>query len=567
MTTNTEVRTIYRLSSVAPTPEAMFDVFDAATLDERGADVHFPELIGVPAVYITCGMEIDEAAWCAPMARTTGIAVTENVRRTAAVLLLAVDATVYGIGCDQGYRLIPDHLKDKRFGLSFVIRQMDPAMIRGVVSKSLGHARTDIALVPGGAPVPLLGIRDHSRIVRSLGGYLDGVPLTRSRYARGKAVSAQGGCGLKIALGIEPGELLSDLRTITAICHEDAPHPELEFIDRIAPVGDPSTLEALERTLDDRLGLTGGERIAISVPFDHHEAYTEATTYLTRINSTEARRSDSFDLCYVLERARLAPSGRRLAVLREGTVTLARDRRGSAGEMLAVTNALSWLEAEVSLGPLRFFLLDGEWYEVGATYVEECRAAVTAMLCRSPSITLPTWNDDEHEKAYNNRVADERPGWLCLDTKNITNPLRRKDQVEICDLLTPDGTLVLVKRASASGPLSHLFQQARVAVELLQESARARSDFTAKVARLSQDQYVLPKDFTPSRIVLAIQLRNRESLTPESLFGFSQITVVQTVKALLARGVTVEVTGIPEGGADPIPDTSHHAHISAGAPC
>lgn len=186
MTTNTEVRTIYRLSSVAPTPEAMLDVFDAEALDRRGADVHFPDLIGVPAVYITCGMEIDEAAWCAPMARTTGITVTESVRRTAAVLLLAVDGTVYGIGCDQGYRLIPDHLKDKRFGLSFVIRQMDPTMIRGVVSKSLGLARTDISLVPGGAPAPLLGIRDHSRIVRSLGGYLDGMPLTRSRYARGR---------------------------------------------------------------------------------------------------------------------------------------------------------------------------------------------------------------------------------------------------------------------------------------------------------------------------------------------------------------------------------------------
>ncbi|PVC95184.1 TIGR04141 family sporadically distributed protein [Streptomyces sp. CS147] len=566
MTTNTEVRTIYRLSGVAPTPEAMLDVFDAESLDRHGADVHFPDLAGVPAVYVTCGMESEEAPWCAPMARTTGIEVTESVRRTAAVLLLAVDGEVYGIGCDQGYRLIPDHLKDKRFGLSFVIRQMDPAMIRGAVSKSLGQARTDISLTPGGAPVPLLGIRDHSRIVRSLGGYLDGVPLTRSRYARGKAVSAQGGSGLKLALGVEPGELVSDLRTIAAICREGIPHQELEFVDRIVPVGDPSTLATLERAMDDRLGMRGDARIAVSVPVDLHEVYAEATVCLTRINSDDARHADDFDLGYVLERARLAPAGQRLPALREGTVTLARDRRSKAFHTLAVTDALSWLEVEVSLGPRRFFLLEGEWYEAGAAYVGECRAAVTALLPSPPSITLPVWHNGESENAYNNRVADERPGWLCLDTKNVTNPLRRTDQVEICDLLMPDDTLVLVKRAGGSGSLSHLFSQARVAVELLQESAQVRENFTAKVARLSGGKRVLPKDFTPTRVVLAMQLRNREQLTPDSIFGFSQITLAQTAKALAARGVAVEAMGIAESDREAHSRPSWSVETAVGVP-
>ncbi|MFE7511030.1 TIGR04141 family sporadically distributed protein [Streptomyces sp. NPDC057540] len=251
--------------------------------------------------------------------------------------------------------------------------------------------------------------------------------------------------------------------------------------------------------------------MAVSVPSAHQEAFAEATAYLTRINSRDARHTDGLDLGYVLERARLAPCGRRLAVLREGTVTLARDRRARAVDTLAITDVLSWLEVEISLGSRRFFLLDREWYEVGATYVEESRAAVAALMPRMPSVALPAWNDGESENAYNNRVADERPGWLYLDTKNIANPLRSKDQVEICDLLTPDGTLVLVKRAGGSGPLSYLFNQARVAVELLQESAQAREQFTAKVARLSKGERVLPKDFTPKQLVLAMLLKNRKA--------------------------------------------------------
>ncbi|MET7850754.1 TIGR04141 family sporadically distributed protein [Streptomyces avermitilis] len=561
MASNTAVRTVYRLSGVAPTLDAMLDALDHELLDRLGADPHFAEGLGVPAVYITCGMEHTEAPWCEPMSRTTGITVTESVRRTAAVLLLAVDSTVYAIGCDQGYRLIPDHLKDKRFGLSFAIRQMDPNMIRGAVSKSLGQARTDISLVPSGAPVPVLGIRDHSRIVRSLGGYLDDLPLTRSRYTHGKAVSAQGGCGLRIALGIEPEALLSDLRTIARICCEDIPHQDLEFVDHIVPVSDPVTLDALEGALDECLGQPADGRISVSVPSEHHVAYAEATTYLTQINSTGALRSDDFDLGYVLTRARLTPPSRRLKVLREGTVTLARDRRAGATHTIAVTSALTWLEAGISLGSRRFFLMDGEWYETGSAYLEECQATLAALLPLSPSVTLPAWVAGESENDYNNRVADDRPGWLCLDTKNVTNPLRPRDQVEICDLLMPDGTLVLVKRAGSSSPLSHLFSQARVAVELLQESAQVRAEFTAKVARLSGGRFLLPDDFTPKRIVLAMLLKNREHLTPQSVFGFSQITMAQTAKALATRGVTVEVTGIAEGSADLFPLPSGHVGI------
>ncbi|MCW8382754.1 TIGR04141 family sporadically distributed protein [Streptomyces justiciae] len=564
MASNTAVRTVYRLSGVAPTTDAMLDALDLELLDRLGADPHLPDALGVPAVYLTCGMERTEAPWCAPMSRTTGITVSESVRRTAAVLLLAVDGTVYAIGCDQGYRLIPEHLKDKRFGLSFAIRQMDPNMIRGAVSRSLGQARTDISLVPGGAPVPLLGIRDHSRIVRSLGGYLDDLPLTRSRYTRGRAVSAQGGSGLRVALGIEPEALLSDLRTIARICREDIPHHELEFVDHIVPVSDPMTLDALDQALDECLGRPADGRISVCVPSEHHAAYTEASTYLTQINSPNGSlRSDDFDLAYVLTRARLAQPGRRLKALREGTVTLARDRRAGAVDTLAVTSALSWLETGISLGSRRFFLMDGEWYEAGSAYVEECQAAVRVLFAPSPSVSLPPWMDGESENAYNNRVADDRPGWLCLDTKNVANPLRPRDQVEICDLLMPDGTLVLVKRASGSGPLSHLFNQARVAVELLQESAQVRTEFTSKVARLSGGEYVLPEDFTPKRIILAVLLKNRENLTPDSVFGFSQITIAQTAKALAARGVTVEVVGIPEGGTAALTLPLRHVGIGA----
>ncbi|MCX4773716.1 DUF6119 family protein [Streptomyces sp. NBC_01285] len=55
-------------------------------------------------------------------------------------------------------------------------------------------------------------------------------------------------------------------------------------------------------------------------------------------------------------------------------------------------------------------------------------------------------------------------------------------------------------------------------------------------------------NFHPKRLVLAIHLKTGAELTPDSLFGFSQITLAQTAKALAARGVSLEVVGISAAG-------------------
>jgi len=93
------------------------------------------------------------------------------------------------IGYDQGFRLIANRLKDKPFGLSFAVRQVDPMQVPDLASQALGQARTDITIDPGDMAVLSLGIQERSPIVRRLGGYLDGRALTRARAGRGEIVS------------------------------------------------------------------------------------------------------------------------------------------------------------------------------------------------------------------------------------------------------------------------------------------------------------------------------------------------------------------------------------------
>ncbi|MFH8483951.1 TIGR04141 family sporadically distributed protein [Streptomyces longisporoflavus] len=545
MTSHTAVRTVYRLGTVAPTLEAMFEVLDHEQLDRLGAELHHPEVLGVPAVYLTYGKGEEADTWCAPNARTTGIPVFEPVRRTGALLLLAVDGQVYAVTCGNGYRLVPDALKDKRFGLRFAIRMIDPRHISGAVTKALGRPRTDISLVPAGTSVPALGIRDQARVVRHLGGHLDDIPLTRSRHANGRACTAQGGVGLRLPLGIEPADLVEDLRTITRVCQGDNPHPELEFVDHIVPVTDAVTRAGLDAALDRLLGAPPDGRISFSVPLDLHDTHTEATAYRTRVGSTDTFLSDAFDLSYVLTRARILRPGTRLAALRDGTVTLHRDPSPRYAVPLATTHALDWVQADVSLGSRKYCLLDGDWYALGDGYIDSVRDGLRRIFTDAAVYGLPPWPGATNERTYNRAVAQAQPDWLFLDGEFINNPFKRTDRVEICDLLTPDGTLILVKQAASSGSFSHLLGQAQVAVELLHNSSEARTQFIRRVTRNSGGRLKLPDDFTPRRLVLAVRHKSGATVTPDSLFAFSQITLHQTVRDLTARGISVEVVPVP----------------------
>lgn len=544
MTARTSKRTLYRLRGVHPTAGAMFDALDEDQLAKVHADFDVPENLGVPAVLVTGSFEQPVAGWCDEIFRTTGIEVSRPVNRSAGLLMLAVDGEVYAIGYDQGFRLVPDRLKDHRFGLSFAARRVDPAKIRDVVSHTPGGGRTDITLIPNGASVWSLGIVEHAQIVRRLGGHLDDIPLTISRDNPAKISSAEGGAGLRVRLGVEGADLIADIRAIDRVLREEKPSPELEFVEHVVPVDDPGLVTRLEAVLDELLGQEPDGRISVAVPADHWDDYMAARAFRARVNSDEdGRPTDDFDLEYVLCRARIQRAGSRVAALREGTITLYRHSRAERADEIWTSSALRWVEAEVFLDSRRFFLMDEDWYEIDQEYLKAIRSHAERLITDTPSVDLPPWVLGDKERTYNESVPDQRPDYVCFDRDNVQTALHRRNGVEICDLLSPDNVLVMVKRAKGSDALSHLFSQALVAVQTLRNSPEGRVRFAEKVAAARKGRG-LPEGFQPTKVVFAILLKDGTDLTADTLFPFSQVTLVQTARTLEAWGVEVEVVGI-----------------------
>jgi uncharacterized protein (TIGR04141 family) len=278
-----------------------------------------------------------------------------------------------------------------------------------------------------------------------------------------------------------------------------------------------------------------------AVPAKFLAESAEARSFLVRIGSAPPRLVAELDLTDILRRTRLQQPGRRGDALRRGDIAMFFDADGQ--DLIGSARAIKWLEVSLSVGPRRFFLIDGDWYEIDVGYLNTHRATVGRLLSKACSLDLPPWSLGWTEREYNEWVPPCREGFVCLDRRVVRTELHRQGGIEICDLLGPDNELIMVKRAHGSAPLSHLFSQGLVAAQTMLHSPEARRKFADSVLEHGKGR-VLPRDFIPEKIVFAILLKHGEALTSDTLFPFSQVTLAYTARALQAQGIDVEVARI-----------------------
>ena len=540
--------TLYRLPSVAPNPDAMFDALietmTAAKLDEIGADIIPIVIASSPALWTGAQFKNQVAEWCPAASITTGMEISYGNLHPAGLIMIAVDGVTYALGYGAGHRLVADELKDQRFGLRFAVRRVNPREIQDLVRRRPGaRGRTDSTVIPGGSPVWALGVMEYAEIVRRLGGPVTGLNVAFSAQDS-RPVRAEGSVGLRMHFGVKPEDLVADIREIARVCAEENPHPALEFVEHIQPVADQRTTGELEAHLDALLGGADpdGEFVPV-VPTCALAEFADARAFVIAIGSVASSPVSYLEAEDFLRRTRLQHAGRRIAALRQGRVTMYADER--CQDRLDSVSAAKWVEASVSLGARRFFLLDGEWYEIGAAYVRAMRTEIAGLFGNAPTLDLPPWRLglDHKERDYNLSVPVLRAGYICLDRDDVRNPLGTTSSLEICDLLGPDDELVHVKHASGSTPLSHLFAQGLVSAQSLLMSADVRKEFAAKVTAAGRGRTVA-EDFTPKKVVYAILLKDGQELTPETLFPFSQVTLAHAARILRSHQIDVEVIGI-----------------------
>jgi len=540
--------TLYRLPDVTPTLDGMFDAFTDAVrdLDDRHADLAPIKVAGQEGLWIGAQGQTTEAEWCGHASLTTGLLLSYTECRAGGVLLFAVDGIVYALSYGTGHRLILDEMKDQRFGLRFLIRQLNSDQVHDLVRRRPGaRGRTDSTLIPTGAPVWTMGVTENADIIGRIGGVAKDLEVT---FAAGDTkVRVKGGAGLHMRWGVEPSALVRDIREIERVCREEQPDEALAFIDYVQPVAH-RTATILDATLDHLLAddAEGAAHLVPVVPVSALDSFAEARSFTFRIGGTSTGPFPWLEPGQFLSRTRVQRAGKRVAALRDGHVWMNEDGEGL--KHLLGAAAVKWLEASLSHEGHSYFLMDGTWYEIGDQYVERSRQEISRVFPAVPSVDLPAWAlpVGRDEEDYNEHVAKVRRNYTCLDrNKWVRDPHGRRSSLEICDLLGPDNELIHVKRAKGSAPLSHLFSQGLVSAQnLLFGPADVRTRFAEAVADRGNGRQLAP-DFPLKKVVYAILLDNGKQLSPSTLFPFSQVTLAHAARTLHTYGIEVEVIGIP----------------------
>ncbi|GHH72982.1 hypothetical protein GCM10017673_28800 [Streptosporangium violaceochromogenes] len=533
--------TVYRLTGIAPTMDAMFDATSVGRLAEHGVEVVPIDVSGAPAILYSRQLPAARTNWSAGLSHLAGVSVDLARQDGEAVLVVGVGEHVYGIGFGRGYLSMTD-AKEPGFGLRCALRVVDPRQVQDVVRRTLGGvSRQDSTFVPGGIPIGGIGLRDHAELVRKLGGLIRAADLGLSHR---ETVSVEGADGLRLPIPVDPKAFLALLHRLNEISGREVP-PEFGPLEAIRPVGGAALRARLDALLDEGLRGHGDLCLQIVVPVDLADRRHEARSYRIKIGSAVIVR-DELDLDDLRWRCGVQYCLSPATALRKGYVEMCAGREG--GELIGRVQAVRWIEATVSVGAYVYQLSDGEWYECGALYVESIRRRLRELIVDTPEPEMPPWRFGEKEEDYNLRVQHHfgRSNYVCLDQRFIrTSQHCRGRGFEACDGFTHRHALVHVKAAAGSQPLSHQFNQALVSTQALFFQPEARARFSAMVAQVSGGQITVPEDFVPRKVVLAVLLKGKE-VTPDTLYPFAQVALVNLADTLRRdHGVTVEVVGIP----------------------
>jgi uncharacterized protein (TIGR04141 family) len=471
------------------------------------------------------------------LAELTGVDTSGLGNQTAAaLLLLPINDVIYAVSHGMGHLLLTYEAVDPGFGLRYAARKLNPDELRSVTRHSLDkRAQIDRRSLPSGGDVRAFDLADLGNVPSKVIGRALGLGDDD------KLVTVRCADALNLPLGRTTESLIQDLGQIEQTLQSPVTDPDLELLSRLLPLGDRDTRR---RKLNGQLsaGLpnsTGSDRLGVAWPWSQAEEFSAVDFVLMHGPGGTSRQAEWLTIDDIVALANQHPDRDPLELLKQVKVTL----HVGDGEGDVVSPAiplLKWIAYETRDHDKLYFFHDGRWFAMDGDYCTHVRRETERILSQPSNLTMIPWQDGWDEERYNKETAEADNRMLLLDRRKIHTDFHRHG-IEACDLLGPDDELIHVKRLRGSDDASHLFSQALVSVSALILDGQARVKFAERVARHSNGTRTAPE--LPRRVVLAVA--GRDTFTADSMFTFSQVTLVRLVQHLESHGVTVRVATIP----------------------
>lgn len=459
---------------------------------------------------------------------------------TAAAVLLIPTKTgkqTWALSFGMGLHAIEPATVVDGIGRKIAVRQADPSRLKSITHSRLDQraliARTSI---PGGDDLTAYGIGGIANLVSRVVTTAQLTGLHARAVAGSKPLEIRGADAIKVPLARNPRLLLKDLDLLEDILLTPA-LPVLAAIEQLHAVKKTDRRwPALQAKLDEALGMADQDDLGLSWPTES----ADIATPVSHFQVSGAPRGFNGDdekpatLDTLLEPLGAIEAGRRVERLERMKVQAFTDEGDPISGALP---AKRWIVFETSLSDEggRYCLQDGRWYELDRALNDDLTGRTAAVFARpSPCPSLPIW-DGGTEAEYNQRLA-ESLGGVNLDAKTVVCDSNR-DGFEACDVMTPDGVFIHVKRVDKSAPLSHLLAQAAVSTQTLLQDYSAVEGLRTRVVQAGGNIAWVPE--RPRQVVL-VMCRDRE-VNAETLYSFSRMRLVSLAEEFELWNVRLSV--------------------------
>lgn len=447
-------------------------------------------------------------------------------------------AITFGIG----FQLLDQRYIDSGFGKRVAIRCIDPTKLQSITKVTLDdRSKTDRSSIPSGTTLRGFGFEEIGELATRLiaEGKINNIG------APDKNVTVRGADSLSMPLSKTPTKIVENLNYIKELLKQNPVTDELAILEKISQVPNKNKqyVDRLNAKLLKAIVDPQSEKIALAWP---HEAVDEIgevqafQIYGVQGRGRKAIKQDGLPtLDDLLTPIRESDESERQHRFNAMSIMLLENTDGDEkSRKIPVKN---WVSFETNLDNKRHFLHSGKWYVIEDDYSETIRRQTEEIFNReSPLPNLPSWSSKySDELAYNQAIAEAYNG-ICLDRKLISIR-EQKGRIEACDVLLKGGVFVHVKRVDSSAPASHLLAQALVSTEILTydtEAQHALEQLIKKAVSNPEDYECKPK------IVVIVMVKDKQALTADSLYTFTQVNLGRHDKALASREVGVYVVPV-----------------------
>ena len=457
---------------------------------------------------------------------------------TAALLLIKTSGRIFALTFGYGRSLIDLSKIEYQFGLRVALNLIDSRQIRSLDTKTFEDLVVSTSTQASkSAELPTFGIDVSRDILRAVTGEPRDAKLAK-RLA--------GADSLVMTVKAEVSDIPAICDGLLAAFAAEDYKADFGWIDHLSFVLDKDTVEDLNDLLVRQLraGNSGSSHLAMPEPIDWEDIDG------FKVSGTRKHIYEDLDLDDYLARLDEDRASITLDNLKRRHVSV---RFGRSGNFDKRWSLYQCIVSEQRLGDQLHVLIEGRWFAVSSTLVEEVDAFAETL--DDSRVELPAARLGEAEADYNARVVESAPERFLKMDARIRKAGGASSGIEFCDIFSDGGDLIHVKRKSRSATLSHLFSQGSVSAatfvgdgvfrngvrELIDEQVLEGSRNRWLDLVPSADGKVDKSRYRVTYVVIANSGRDGYDWLP----FFSKLNLMQQGRRLGAMGFSLAVMRVP----------------------